>query len=29
MVTDLVAETRAELDQETGSGAAQEHHAAA
>jgi hypothetical protein len=29
MATDLVAEARAELDQEAGSGAAQEHHAAA
>ena len=29
MATDLVAEARAELDQETGSEAAQEHHAAA
>ena len=29
MATDLVAEARAELDQEAGSGAAQEHHATA
>jgi hypothetical protein len=29
MATDLVAEVRAELDQDAGSGAAQEHHATA
>jgi hypothetical protein len=29
MATDLVAEARAELDQEAGSGAAQDHHATA